>query len=121
MKSLFVAILEDNSVFHGGNYQHTRWLELPKDKKIKRLFYTLPDGNHLCLDMYNKYFMMQEVTTDLNGNNAGKVNLEYSYILAEKDNQIICYKINLKTGNIERNNYTINDSFVQGLSKEIWR
>lgn len=123
MKALFVAILEDNEIFTGGSYEKTRWLELPKDKKIKRLFYTLPDGNHLCLDLYDRYFLMIEATADINGDNAGKVVIEYSYIMGEKDNKVICYKINLRTdiGNIQRQEFAKDSEFVLGLSKDGWR
>ena len=128
MKSLFVAILEDNSVFTGGqDYKKTRWLELPTDKKIKRIFYTLPDGNRLCLELYDKYFMMVEATTDLNGKNAGKVNIEYVYIMGKKNKIVTCYKINLKQtidkniGNIERKEYSENNLFISSLSKMGWR
>lgn len=127
-KPLFIAILEDESLFQGGNsYEHTRWLELPTDKKIKRLFYTLPDGNHLCLDIYDRYFMMIEALKDLNGRNAGKISLEYAYVLAEKDDKITCYKISLKysgnekIGDIQRIEYKNTDPFIQGLSKKGWR
>jgi hypothetical protein len=126
-KALFVAVLEDESIFIGGSsYEKTLWLELP-NKKIKRLFYTLPDGNHLCLELYDRYFHFIEATTDLNGKNAGRVNIEYAYVLGEKDEKVICYKINLKQrqdknlGNIERTEYVKTDPFIMGLSKDGWR
>lgn len=126
-KALFLAVFEDNSVYVGGkSYEKTLWLELPK-KKIQRLFYTLPDGNHLCLEDYDRYFHMLEATQDLNGKNAGKVNIEYAYIMGEKDNHVTCYKINLKTrvekniGHIERLEFSKDSEFIQGLSKEGWR
>jgi hypothetical protein len=126
-KSLFVAVLEDDTTFTGGDYYNTKWTLLPKDKKIKRLFYTLPDGNHLCLDLYNKYYHFIEGTNDLNGRHSGKVNLEYVYLLGQKDNKIICYKINLQNrpnknlGDIERIEYNINDSFIKSLNPVGWR
>jgi hypothetical protein len=128
MKPLFVAIFEDKTVFSGGiSYDKTLWKNLPLDKKIKRLFYTLPDGNHLCLENYDKYFHMCEATKDLNGNNAGKITIEYAYLFAKKDSNIMCYKINLKQrndkniGDIERKEYSTTDTFIQGLSKDGWR
>ena len=126
-KPLFIAILEDENLYQGGDYNKTRWLELPNDKKIKRLFYTLPDGNHLVFDMYDKYFLMIEKTFDLSGNNAGKPNLEYSYVLCQKEGVVICYKINLqyrsnkKIGDIERTECKIDDLFVKSLNKNGWR
>jgi len=125
--ALFLVILEDDSVYVGGkSYEKTLWLEIPK-KKIKRLFYTLPDGNYLCLELYDKYFHFIEATTDLNGSNAGKVNIEYAYILGKKEEKVTCFKINLKQrpdkniGNIERTEFDINSEFVQSLNKDGWR
>jgi hypothetical protein len=126
-RPLFIAVLEDETKFIGGTiYEKTRWLEIP-DKKIKRLFYKLPDGNHLCLDSYNKYFHMIEATTDLNGRDAGKIGIEYAYIMGEKNDKVVCYKINLKQrpdknfGNIERIEYASIDPFIMGLLKDGWR
>jgi hypothetical protein len=127
-KVLFMAILEDNTIYLGGeSYEKTLWLELPKTKKIKRLFYTLPDGNHLCLETYDRYFHMIEATTDLNGISAGKVNIEYAYVLGENDNHVTVYKINLKQrpdknlGNIERLEFAKDSEFIQTLNKDGWR
>jgi len=120
IKPLFVAVLEDESIYTGGDYYKTKWIEIP-DKKIKRLFYTLPDGNHLCLDMYDKYYHFIEGTNDLNGKNNGKVNLEYAYIMGSKNDKVICYKINLKNSNIERIEYNINDTFIKSLNSLGWR
>jgi hypothetical protein len=89
-KALFVAILEDETVFVGGkSYEKTLWLDIP-NKKIKRLFYSLPDGDHLCLSLYDRYFHFVEATQDLSGKNSGTVNLEYAYILGEKEGKVIC-------------------------------
>lgn len=127
-KPLFLAILEDESLFRGGlTYEKSLWLALPKDKKIKRLFYTMPDGNYLVFDMYDKYFLGFETTKDLNGQNAGKFNIENVIILAMKNDNVVCYKINLiyrgnkKIGDIERIDFKKTDPFIQGLSKEGWR
>jgi len=126
-KALFMAILEDDTIYVGGqSYEKTLWLELPK-KKIKRLFYTLPDGNHLCLELYDRYFHMIEATTDLNGSNAGKVNIEYAYVFGKKDDKVTCYKINLKQradknlGNIERLEFATDSEFIQTLNKDGWK
>jgi len=120
IKPLFVAVLEDESIYTGGDYYKTKWTEIP-DKKIKRLFYTLPDGNHLCLDMYDKYYHFIEGTNDLNGKNNGKVNLEYAYVMGSKNDKVVCYKINLKNSNIERIEYNINDTFIKSLNSLGWR
>ena len=126
MRPLFVAILEDDSTYVGGTYEKTLWLEIPKSKKIKRLFYSLPDGDHLCLDMYDRYFTMIEATTDMSGKNAGKKNIEFAYVLGEKNNLVVSYKINLKEfdkgrGDIKKEYHEKNSPFILGLSKDGWR
>jgi hypothetical protein len=127
-KALFSVIFEDNSIYSGGkSYDQTLWKQIPQNKKIKRLFYTLPDNNHLCLEDYNKYFFMLEATKDLNGKNAGRVNIEYAYILGEKYDKVTCYKINLKErpdkniGNIERLEFAKDSEFIRTLNKDGWR
>jgi hypothetical protein len=120
-RPLFTAVLEDNSIFIGGTLQNTKWLEIPSDKKIKRIFYTLPDGNYLCLDLYDKYYHMIEAVTDLSGKNAGKVDIECAYIMGRKDNKITVYNINIKNGNILRTEYDKNDSFICGLNVNGWK
>ena len=126
-KPLFTVILEDESVFYGGDYYKMKWAEIPTNKKIKRLFYTLPDGNSLCLDSYDKYYLFAEGTKNMNGTNIGKVNLEYFYILGKKEDKVVCYKINLfdrpteHIGNIERIEYSSDGSFVATLNPNFWR
>lgn len=57
---LFSVVFEDGSYFVGGeNYHQTKWREIP-NKNIKRIFYRLPDGIHLELHGYEKYFHMIE-------------------------------------------------------------
>lgn len=124
-KALFIAVLEDNTIFRGGNYYNTKWLEIPEDKKIKRIFYILPTGDYLCLDLYDTYYHYVEGTKDINV--GGKSNLEYAYLMGKKGNNITCYKINLRKrlnkniGDIEILNFTDNDSFIKELNPRGWK
>lgn len=125
---IFSLVLSDDTIYQGGlTYFDTKWKEIPLDKKIKRLFYALPDGNHLCLSKFDKYYHFVEATTDINGRKTGQINLEYAYILGKKDDKITCYKISLKhrkdkfLGTIERNEFSKDSEFVKGLCPTGWR
>jgi len=126
-RPLFILVLEDESIFSGGDFQNTKWNEIPDNKKIKRLFYSLPNKDYLCLEGYDKYYHLIEATTDLNGKLSGKVRLEFAYILGRREDKITCYKITLqskenqKIGNIERTEYNETDSFISGLNQKAWK
>jgi len=120
MKSLYTVIFKDNSNFSGGNFTETKWTEIP-NKPIKRILYTLPTGDNLVLNNYDKFFHMIEATYDLSGKNKGKSTLEYSYIMGKRNKIVICYKINLKTGNMERKIFDEEDNFVKKLNKNGWK
>ena len=126
-RPLFVLVLEDDTIYSGGDFTNTKWNEIPLNKKIKRIFYSLTNKDCLCLDGYDKYFHMIEATTDLNGSKAGKVNIEYAYIFGKKEDKVTCYKINLKTrpdkniGNIERIEFATDSEFIQQLNKDGWK
>jgi hypothetical protein len=102
-KSLYTAIFEDDSYFHGGqSYLDTKWTDMPH-KKIKRLFYKLPDGNYLCLREYDNYYHMIEATKALTGKDKGKIKLECVHIFGKRGNIINRYSIILSNsgrGNI---------------------
>lgn len=112
---LYTCVLEDNSVYFGGTeWTETLWNTI--DKPIKRINYLLPDGNVLTLHGYKKYYHMIEVTTDLTGKNKGNLNFEFAYIMGMKASGVRCYKINLKTGEIEVKLFDIVDDFICGLN-----
>ncbi len=127
-QALYYIIFEDNSKFYGGNIHNTKWLKIP-NKKIKRLFYNLPDGNCLCFDKYEKYFHMIEAVKDLNGKNRGKQIIEYAYIMGKRNNTVVSYRITLfnkpnnkyKIGDIVRREFDVNDRKITGLNPEGWK
>lgn len=123
MKPLFTLILEDNTAFIGGtSYLTTRWKEIPKNKKIKRVFYSLPLGNYLCLDSYDKYYHMIEGVNDLNGSHRGQLIPQCAYIMGKREEQIDCYKINLITKTqTELIKYNSDDEFIKKLNKDGWK
>ena len=127
-RPLFILVFADNSIFQGGDYNKTKWNEIPQNKKIKRIFYSLPNGSDcLCLDGYDTYFNMIECTTDLNGIDSGKVKIEFAYIMGKKEDKIICYKIalsytaNHRLGDIQKIEYLESDEFIQKLNINGWK
>jgi len=119
-KPLFQIIFNDNSIMNGGDYEHTKWLNIP-NKSIRTLFYLLPTGDYLGLNGYKKYYHFIECTTDLNGKNAGVKQLEYDYILGQDNEFTIVYKINLKNKDIKILKYNNTDEFIENLNPEFWR
>ena len=128
-QALYSVIFEDGSNFQGGNsYFETNWLNIP-NKKIKRIFYRLPDGNHLCLREYDNYCHMIEATKNITGKTKGITKIEYAYIMGRKGNKVTSYRITLfnglnnryKLGDIIRREFDINDNFVKGLNLEGWK
>jgi hypothetical protein len=119
-KPLFQIVFEDSSVFNGGDYQKTKWVEIPL-KKIRTLFYLLPSGDYIGLGGYERFYHMIEVAEDLNGDKAGIKNLEFDYIIGQKKEYTTVYQIDLKTGCINLKNIKNNDKFLEKLNQEFWR
>jgi len=120
MDNLFVIVFKDDSIFEGGNYQQTKWKEIP-DKQIRSIFYRIPNGDHLILSGYDKYYHMIEVCEDLNGERKGEVRLDFSYIMGKKDGYVRIYKINLQNNNIEIKELEENDDFIKKLNSKFWK
>ncbi len=119
MKALYTVIFEDRTNYIGKDYYNTGWEQIP-NKPIKRIIYTLPNGDNLVLNGYESYFHMCEATFDLNGKNKGKTKLEFDYIIGKIRSLVVCYKINVITGNIEKIIYKEEDKFVKGLNPKGW-
>lgn len=126
---LFIAVYKDGSKIEGKeNYFETGWLELPL-KQIKTLFYLLPTNDYLCLTGYNKYFHMIEATKGIMGKGKGIVKLQYAYIMAKKENEVISYRITLhknkndryKTNDITVRIFKADDENITKLNSQNWR
>ena len=126
-QSLFKIIFTDNTICYGGNYYKTNWLQFPY-KKIKQIFYRLPDDNYLFLHNYDKYYHMMEAVMDFNGKAKDKQLLQYAYIMGKKDKEVSSYRITLfenkdsryKIGDIVIRKFNINDKFIVGLNGCNW-
>jgi len=118
---LFQAVLVDGSTFVGGTLSNTKWLEIPTEKAIRTLLYSLPSGDYLVLTNYDNYYQYIEVTTDIIGGNKGEVNYEYAYIIGARIEMAIVYKINLKTGSIDVQQLKMNDPYLLALNPLGWK
>jgi len=126
---LFSVVFEDGSLFVGGtSYFESKWLEIP-NKKIKRIFYRLPNNDYICLGGYEKYFHMIEATQDLTGPLKGKVKLHYAYIMGKLKDKVISYRITLfnnendkyRIGDITMRIFDINNEKIKKLNSSNWR
>jgi len=129
-QALFLVIFEDNTQFKGGeDYFNTLWLKIPKDKKIKRLFYRLPNNDYICLSNYDSFFHMIEATNDIMGSRKGIPTLRYAYIMGKKNDLVTSYRITLfqdkndkyKTGDITKREMSITHEKIKGLNPNNWR
>jgi hypothetical protein len=106
--SIFSAILEDNSLYMGGDdFSNCKWKEI--DKPIKILYYYLNNGECIRLEGYDRYYHYVEACVDINGDNAGKTRLVAAYLLAQKDNKVYIKKIT----NI------VQETIIDALDKQI--
>ena len=120
-ESLFQIIFDDNSVFNGGDYQNTKWMEIPIDKKIRSLFYLLPTGDYLGLGGFKRVYQYVEVLTDLNGSESGKIKIDFICLIVEKESEYIQYKINHQDTGVEINILKKDSDYVKKLNQIGWR
>jgi hypothetical protein len=116
---LFEIIFDNNSVFTGGDLKNTKWTEIPANKKIRTIFYMLPAGDYIGIGGFDKIYQYLEVTTDLNGINAGKIIYEYAYLILDRNNQFEQYRINLKNRNIDFS--ILEKEKIEKLNPLFWR
>lgn len=121
-KPLFSIILEDNSVFLGGeDYFNTKWKEIP-NKKIKRIFYLLPTGDYFCLSGYDQYYHYVEVIKDLNGPKSGQTQFQHACLMGRKEDKVVSYQIDLKNKTkLEYQVYNIQDEAITRLNASAWK
>ncbi len=133
---LYSIIFEDKTNFIGGtSYFDTHWMSIP-NKKIKRIFYRLPNNDHICLSGYEKYYYMMEGTKDwMRIAKKGitilknKPKVEYAYIMGRRGDNVISYRITLlnkkddkyKMGDITLRIFNVNSKKIRGLNPDNWR
>jgi len=117
---LFIVLFTDNDTYYGRkDYSDAGWGEIP-NKPIKKIFFRLPTGDYIILADYNSYYFYQEAIKVLSGDNAGKMRIQYSYILAKRNQRVVEYKINILSGNTEVKVYAEDNEYIQKLNKDGW-
>lgn len=119
---LYQIIFDNNEIYNGGkSLFETKWTEIPKDKKIRSIIYFIPTGDALILSGFKRIYHYVEALKDLNGSRSGEVRIEASYLIIEKNNKYIQYKINQKNSNIEVNIFEKNSEYINKLNPSFWR
>jgi len=118
--SLYHIIFEDNTNLSNGTLEEPKWLEIP-NKKIRSIFYSLPTGDLLCLAGFKKIYHYCEATIDLTGTESGKKKIEYSYLIIERDNKFIQYRINQINPGIEINILNKDSDYIKNLNPIGWK
>lgn len=117
---LYQIVFEDNTTFSGGTLENTKWKEIP-NKKIRSIFYSLPTNDMLCLTGFERIYHYVEVAMDLNGVESGKKKIEYTYLIIERDNKYIQYRINQGNPGIEINILDKESKYVKELNPIGWK
>ena len=119
--NLYTIIFEDNSVYQGGDLVNTLWTEIP-DKSIKRFTYYVPNTKQTIVEEnFKRVYHYVEVCSDLSGDKKGQVQLEYSYLIFEKEFEYEGYRTNLRTKKIENILLKKDNPWVNSLNPMGWK
>ena len=118
--NLYHIVFEDNTSLSDGTLETPKWLEIP-NKKIRSIFYSLPSGDLLCLSGFKRIYHYVEVATDLNGSESGKVKIEFTYLIIERNNKYIQYRINQINVGVEINILTKESDYIKKLNPIGWK
>lgn len=123
---LYFVVFEDGTTYQGGtSYSETKWMSIP-EKKIKRIFFRLPSGDHICLSGYDRYYYMVEATRDvLRGKtkiNNSKIRIEAIYCMGKKQDKVIIYRIPLSINkDIKTTILNTENDCIKELNQEAWK
>lgn len=117
--NLYTIIFKDTEKYSGGTLLETKWLNIP-DKEISTIFYTLPTGDVLCLTHFKRIYHFVEATKDIMGKEKGKVKIEFTHLLLEREERILHYKINQINGFILYEDIT-NSDMINQLNPNGWK
>lgn len=121
MNPIFTIVFDDNTSYVGGcDYFEMKWKDIP-NKKIRTIFYTMPLGDMLVLNGYDKYYHRIEGVKILTGKDAGKMKIIFTYIMGKIKSQVIGYKISTINGNIEKFNVDEKEESIIKLNQEFWK
>jgi hypothetical protein len=121
MNPLYEVIFVDDSKFIGGTLAETKWMQIP-DKEIKKFTYFVPNKKQIISEEnFKRVYHYVEVTQDIHQGNKGAVNLEYSYLIFEKEFEYEGYRINLKTKKIENLLLKKDNEYIKILNPIGWK
>lgn len=119
--NLYEIIFADGEKFIGGNLIETKWMNIP-DKPIKKFTYYVPNTKQIINEEnFKRIYHYVEVTQDIHQGNKGKINLEYSYLIFEKEYEYEVHKINLKTKKIENILLKKDNEMIKNLNPIGWK
>jgi hypothetical protein len=119
--NLYELIFADGTKFSGGNYFETKWMQIP-DKEIKKFTYFVPNTKQIIVEEnFKRVYHYVEVCNDIMGDKKGQVQLEYTYLIFEKEYEYEGYKINLKTKKIETILLTKDNEMIKNLNPIGWK
>ena len=121
MNPLYEIIFVDNEKFLGGTLVETKWMQIP-DKEIKRFTYYVPNTKQTIVEeIFLRVYHYVECCSDLSGDKKGQVQLEYSYLIFEKEFEYEGYRTNLRTKKIENILLKKDNPWVNSLNPMGWK
>jgi hypothetical protein len=119
---IYQIVFNSGETYDGGNSLfETKWKEIPKDKKIRTIIYFIPTGAGLVLSEFRKIYHYVEGVEDLNGAESGKIRIEFSYLIIERDDKYIQYQINQSNANVIVNIFKKDSEYIKKLNPDFWR
>ena len=119
---IYQIVFESGEIFNGGNdLYETNWKNIPNDKKIRTILYFMPLNSGLFLANFKRIYHYVEAVQDLNGLESGKVKIEFTYLIIERNNKYIQYKINQNNGNVEVVIFDKNSEYIKRLNPFFWK
>jgi hypothetical protein len=119
---IYQIVFNNNETYSGGeSLFDTKWKEIPLNKKIRTIIYFIPTQAGLMLSGFERIYHYVEAVKDLNGVESGKIKIEFSYLIIERDNKYIQYRINQKSGDVEINVLDKDSKYIAGLNPTFWR
>lgn len=126
---LYKIKFKDDTIFNGGNsLKDSKWNEIPENKEIESLIYSLPDGNLIILREYEAYNHLVEATQNFYGSDNVKETIRAIYLMGLEKGVVTSYRITLyeikdskyKIGDITRREYPIGKEYY-GAPTRGWK
>ena len=121
MNPLYEIIFVDEEKFIGGTLSETKWMQIP-DKEIKKFTYYVPNTKQIIVEEnFKRVYHYVEVCSDLSGDKKGITQLEYTYLIFEKEYEYEGYRINLRTKTIKNMLIPKDSEMIKNLNPIGWK